>query len=93
MNKPPNLSEVLDAVATILLWCFGLGVILVLFWFGLLVLAGDLVYNWHAKFFQIPREQFEALHYLGLMLAKLAVFQLFLFPYVGIRIVLGKRAR
>jgi hypothetical protein len=93
MNESANARELLDAVATILLWSFGLGVVLVLLWFGLLVLAGDLVYNLHAKFFQIPREQFEALHYLGLMLAKVAVFMLFLFPYVGIRIVLWKTAR
>ena len=93
MNASENFSEALNAVAKILLWCFGLGVVFILLWFGLLVLAGDFVYSWHAEFFQIPREQFEALNYLGLMLAKVAIFELFLFPYVGIRLVLSMRTQ
>ena len=88
MNESANLNTVLNAVANILLWCFGLSVVFILLWVGLLVLMGEFVYNWHANFFQIPREQFEVLHYLGLMLAKVAVFELFLFPYLGIRLVL-----
>jgi hypothetical protein len=93
MNESANGTEVLNAVARILLWCFGLGLASILLWFGLLVLMGDFVYSWHAKFFQISREHFEALHYLGLMLTKAAIFELFLFPYVGIRIVLRMRTQ
>ena len=80
MNGSANMRAVMDAVARILLWCFGLGLVFILLWFGMLVLAGDAVYNLHAKWFvQISREHFDALHYLGLMLFKVAVFLLFLF--------------
>jgi len=93
MNGSANLDESLRVVATILLWCFGLGMALLLIWLGLLVFLGDFVYDVHAKFFQIPRQQFDTLHYLALILAKMAIFGLFLFPYVGIRIALRKTRR
>ena len=93
MNGSANLDESLRVVATILLWCFGLGLVLLLMWFGLLVFMGDFVYNVHARFFQISRQQFDSLHYLAMILAKMAVFGLFLFPYVGIRVVLRKTRR
>ena len=93
MNGSANLDESLHVVATILLWCFGLGMALLLVWFGLLVFLGDFVYDVHAKLFQFSRQQFDSLHYQALILAKMAVFGLFLFPYVGIRMVLRGRSR
>jgi hypothetical protein len=93
MNGSANLDESLRVVATILLWCFGLGMALLLVWFGLLVFLGDFVYDVHARFFQIPRQQFDTLHYLAMMLTKIGLFNLFLFPYVGIRVALRKRSR
>jgi len=90
MNGSANLHESLRVVATILLWCFGLGMALLIIWFSLLLFLGDFVYEVHAKFFQIPRQQFDSLHYLAMILAKMAIFGLFLFPYVGIKIVLRK---
>jgi hypothetical protein len=93
MNRSSNVNDVLDTVAAILLWCFGLGVAFLLLWFGLLLLVGDFIYEFHGRWFQISREQFDALHYLGLMLAKVAIFWLFLLPYVGIKMVLRKKSR
>jgi len=93
MNGSANLDASLRVVATILLWCFGLGIALLFIWFGLLVFMGDFVYEVHARFFQIPRQQFDTLHYQAMILTKMAIFGLFLFPYVGIRIVLRKRSR
>ncbi len=90
MNHSSNLSDVLNAVAAILLWCFGLGAALMLLWLGMLLLAGDLIYDFHGRWFQISRERFDALHYQGLVLAKVALFWLFLLPYVGIKMVLRK---
>ena len=91
MNPSDNVKETLNTVAAVLLWCFGLGVALLLFWFVMLTLMGDLVYDWHSRFFGISREQFNALHYLMMGFWKAAIFVLFLFPYVGIKLALRKR--
>jgi hypothetical protein len=91
MVESANTREFLNAVSKILLWSFGLNLVILLGWFLLLLLAGDLVYDWHSRFFQISREQFDAIHYLAMSLTKVAVFGLFLFPYVGIRLVLRER--
>jgi hypothetical protein len=88
MNQPQDRNDVLQTVATVLLWCFGLGLAVLLFWFGVIVLAGDFVYEVHSVFFDISREHFEAIHYLSITLVKTAVFMLFLFPYVGIRMAM-----
>ena len=90
MNQSNNANEALNDVATALLWCFGLGVVFLLLWFGMLVLQGDLVYDWHSRFFDISRQQFDVLHYLLMALWKLAIFGLFLLPYVGLKLVLRK---
>jgi len=91
MNDSASLNDVLDAVAKILLWCIGLGVVFILLWFAMLVFMIDYSYDFYSKFTEISKEQFVALCFQGMMLAKAAVIELFLFPYVGIVLVLRHR--
>ena len=70
-----------------------MGVLVLLFWLGALLLAGDLAYSVHAKIVPISREQFYAIHYAGGLMTKATVFFLFLFPYIAIRLVTRKRER
>ena len=91
MSEQNNVSDLLDALAKVLLRCFVLGFLPLLIWFALLVLAGDWTYEIHSKWFSLTRHEFDVIHYCGSGLLKLCVFLLFLFPYIAIRLVLRKR--
>ncbi len=91
MPEPTQTDDLLDAVAKILLRCWVFGFILLLFWFGAVTLAGDLVYSVHGDMFDLARPQLNVIHYCGMMLTKLVVGVFFFIPWVSIRIVLKKR--
>ena len=55
----------LDVVARILLRCWILGALVLMFWFGAVMLAGDLVYGVHAGLFDLRRHPKPALRTLA----------------------------
>ena len=91
MSDSNNANEMLEVTGQVLIRCFVMGVLVLLFWFGALTLAGDLAYSVHAKFVPITQKQFYLIHYAGGLMTKAAVFFLFLFPYIAIRLVIKKR--
>jgi len=91
MPEPTQTDDLLDAMAKVLLRCTVFGFILLLFWFGAVTLAGDLVYSVHGRMFDLPRPQLNAVHYCGMGLTKLVVGLFFFIPWVSIRLVLKKR--
>ena len=88
-----NGNDVLDLLARVLIRCFLMGLVLLVVWFGLILLAGDFVYRLHGGIFEIPRSQFDSMHYAGMMFCKIALFTLFLIPWIAIRMVRGKSGR
>ena len=88
---PTEVSDLLDAVGKVLLRCWILGVILLLFWFGTVVLAGDFAYGVHGNMFDLTLHELKVIHYCGILLAKLVVGLFFFIPWVSIRLVLRKR--
>ena len=91
MRDSNNANEMLEVTGQVLIRCFVMGLLVLLFWLGALMLAGDLAYSVHAKIAPISREQFYLINYAGGLMTKAAVFVLFLFPYIAIRLVLKKR--
>ena len=91
MYNSNNTNEILEAIGQVLIRCFVMGVLVLLFWFGALTLAGDLAYSVHANFVPITQQQFYVIHYAGGLMTKAAVFFLFLFTYTAIRLVIRKR--
>ena len=91
MSNLNNANEMLGVIGQILIRCFVMGVLVLLFWLGALALGGDLAYSVHAKIVPISREQFYVIHYAGGLMTKATVFFLFLFPYIAIRLVIRKR--
>jgi hypothetical protein len=81
-------TERLEVLAKILLRCWVLGFILLLFWFGVCTLCGDLVYGVHGRMFGLTADQLKVIHYCGMGLLKLAVGLFFFIPWVSIRMVL-----
>jgi len=77
----------IDLVRGALLWCFIINVGILLWWFLFFTLAHDWVYQFHAKWFKLPVEKFDAIHYAGMAFYKLCIFVFNLVPYFALCIV------
>ena len=93
MTNSTDVDDLLDAVAKILLRCWILGFVLLLFWFGAVMLAGDLVFGVHGRMFDLTFGELARIHYCGMMLTKLVVGVCFLIPWVATHMVLKQRKR
>ena len=91
MDSANDLDRFWDTAAGVLLWCFVFSIAVLLLWWVLLVLFGNWVYAVHTYFFEISRNQFDVVHYAGMALLKIGAFGLFLFPFLGIKLVQRKR--
>jgi hypothetical protein len=88
-----NTNETLEVVSQVLIRCVVMGVVVLLFWWGGLAFMGDFVYDVHSKLTPMSRQQFDVIHYAGMLTTKAAVSLLFLFPYIAIRLVIKKRTK
>jgi hypothetical protein len=84
----PNQTEFLETLAKVLLRCAILGFLLLLFWFGAVMIAGDVVYGIHGLMFGMSRNELQVIHYCGMGLTKLVVGCFFLIPWVAVQLVL-----
>ena len=87
-----NTDEMLELVSQVLIRCVVLGVAVLLIWWGGLVFMGDFVFNMHSKVTPMSMEQFNVIHYAGMLTTKAIVSLLFFFPWIAIRLVIKKRA-
>ena len=92
MSQSHETSNLLDAVAKVLLRCFVLGYLFLLLWFGGYLVAGDFIYRLNGSLFGVTQHEINLMHFFGMALVKLILFVFFLFPYVAIRLVLRSRA-
>ena len=85
-----QITEWLEVIAKILLRCWIFGVIVLLFWWGAITLAGDFTLGVHGDMFDLTRPQLNVIHYCGLLLTKLVVGVIFFIPWLAIRLALKK---
>jgi len=85
-------TEQLEVLAKVLLRCWILGYLLLLFWFGVCMLCGNLVYATHSRMFGLTVDQLRVIHYCGMGLLKLAVSLFFFIPWISIRMTLKQGA-
>ena len=90
MSESGNLGEQLDTAAKILIRCFFLGIVILLYWGGIIIFAGDFVFSVHSVIFPISSQQFYAINYAGMAFTKVCVFLFFLLPYIAIKLIRGK---
>jgi hypothetical protein len=81
----------MDAVAGMLIRCFLGGMGLLMVWLAMFVFAGDWIYLVHSRWFQIPRQTFDAIHYAGMAVTKIAIILFFLLPWIAIKLMSGKK--
>jgi hypothetical protein len=74
----------------VLLRCTVFGFLLLVFWFGIVMLAGELVYGIHGRMFHLSSDELSVIHYSGMGLTKLVVGLFFFIPWLSIRLVLAK---
>ena len=91
MEQTHDVHVVLEAVAGVL-WrgaviCFGL----LLFWLLMYLLGGGWMFEVHRALVGIEKADFVRINYGGMAVLKLALFVLFLIPYVSIKWQLARR--
>lgn len=77
----------IEIIRATLAWCAVINIGLLLWWFLVFTLAHDWMYRVHSKWFKIPVDRFDAIHYAGIALFKIGIFLLNLVPYLALRIV------
>jgi hypothetical protein len=70
-----------------LLWCTIINYAVLLCWFLGISLAHEWIQRLHGRWFRMPAEQFDAIHYAGMAIYKIGILLLNLVPYVALLIV------
>ena len=78
----------IDVMKSVLLWCLVINMGLLIWWFLIFTFAHDWIYRMHGKWFKIPVETFDAIHYAGIAFFKICIFVFYLVPYIALLIVL-----
>ncbi|MDY6861596.1 MAG: hypothetical protein SV062_01235 [Thermodesulfobacteriota bacterium] len=68
-------------------WCSVINLGLLLWWFLFFVLAHDLIYRIHSKWFNVTAEKFDAIHYAGMAFFKVCIFVFNIVPYFALQII------
>ena len=77
----------LELARTVLLWCTAINYGVLLCWFLVFVFAHDWMHRLHGRWFRMPVEQFDAIHYAAMAIYKIGILLFNLAPYVALRIV------
>ena len=78
----------IEQIESMLLWCLFINAGLLIFWFVLYLVAGDLIHRVHGRWFPMSRETFGVIMYCGIGLYKLAVTLFVLVPLLVLWIVM-----
>ena len=76
-----------ETIRAVFAWCTVINLGLLLWWSVFIVLVHDWTYRYHCKWIKLSEEQFDAIHYAGLAMFKVAIFMFNLVPYLAMRIV------
>lgn len=77
----------LEVVRSALAWCSVIDIVVLLVWFLVFAVARDWLYRLHGKWFPMPVEKFNAIHYGSMALFKCGILLFNLVPYLALRIV------
>ncbi len=77
-----------EIFSKVLGWCAVINMGILLWWFLILLCAHDWVYRMHSKWFKIPKETFDTIHYAGIGIFKIAIFVFMIVPYFALKIVI-----
>lgn len=75
-----------EIVREALLWCAVINYGVLIVWFLVFSLAHDWIYQLHSRWFRLPLERFDAIHYGGMAIYKVGVLLFNLVPYIALTI-------
>ena len=79
----------LDLLQAFLGWCAIINLCLLSLWLISFTLLHDWIYQTHSRWFSIPKDHFDSLHYAGMALFKMAALFFNLIPYLVLRLILN----
>ncbi|MBA3066698.1 hypothetical protein KJ633_07660 [bacterium] len=74
----------IEIIKNVLLWCLVIDMGLLILWFLFFTFAHDWIYRIHGKWFKVPVETFDAIHYAGMAFFKICIFVFCLAPYIAL---------
>jgi hypothetical protein len=77
----------IEVTRNFLLWCTVINYGILLVWFLFFVFAHDWIQRIHGRWFRLPGDQFDALHYAGMTIFKVGIILFNLVPFVVLCIV------
>lgn len=77
----------LDTITLMLGWAAVLNYLIFIVWFTTFALASNKIYQLHSHWFTLSKAHFTQIHYIGMMLYKLAIFMFLLAPYISLKFV------
>jgi len=77
----------IEVARALLMWCTIVDYGILLVWFGAFVFAHDVMLGIHARWFHLSRDQFDAIHYLGMSIFKIGIMLFNLVPFVVLSIL------
>jgi hypothetical protein len=77
----------IELVRNALGWCAIINIGVLLWWAFFIILVHDWTYRMHNRWFPLTVEQFNGIHYAGIMFFKISILFFNLVPYFALRIV------
>lgn len=77
----------LDLLREFFFWCFLINYGVLVLWFGMFVFARNWLRAVHGRWFRIPEEHFDAIHYAMMGIFKLGILFFNLVPWIVLRIL------
>lgn len=77
----------LEMLHELALWCTVINYGVLLWWFAVFSLAHDWMQRLHGRWFALPRERFDAIHYAAMAAYKLGILLFNLVPWIALSIV------
>lgn len=74
-----------ENLRTVFGWSVVCNMIFLMWWFFIFSFAHDALYRLHSKWFKIPVETFNAIHYAGIAFYKILIIIFNLVPYLVLR--------
>lgn len=76
----------LEIIRDTLAWCSLINIVLLAWWFLVFYLAHDWTYRFHSRWFKVPVEAFDEMHYGGMGFFLMGIVLFNLVPYLALRI-------
>lgn len=70
-----------------LIWCTAINYVILVAWFIAFVFAHDWLYRMHSRWFKVPVETFDSIHYGGIAIYKIGIMLFNMVPLIALHFV------